>query len=73
MMISCAPVDHPCSIAIAPCRAAALPRAELGGRRRIASRPGQYLRTPDADALAAIFERIAGEIPCPPDAYWGKR
>lgn len=41
--------------------------------RQIASRPDYYYRTPDADALTAIYEEIAGVIPCPPERFWGRR
>jgi Mg-chelatase subunit ChlD len=41
--------------------------------RLIASRPGYYYRTSDADNLAAIYEEIAEVIPCPPELFWGRR
>ena len=41
--------------------------------RQIASRPEYYFQTPDAGALAAIYEEIARVIPCPPDEFWGRR
>jgi hypothetical protein len=41
--------------------------------RLIASRPADHYRTPDADELAAIYERIAGAIPCPAEGFWGRR
>lgn len=39
----------------------------------MASRPAWAYRAPDASDLAAIYERIGGEIPCPAGAFWGKR
>ena len=41
--------------------------------RRMASRPEFYHAAPDAEALAAIYARIAVAIPCPDDAFWGPR
>ncbi len=32
----------------------------------------RYL-APEPGDLAAIYDEIAGEIPCPPEAYWGRR
>jgi Ca-activated chloride channel family protein len=41
--------------------------------RLIASRPDSYYQTPRAEDLAAIYEEIAGVIPCPPEQFWGGR
>ncbi len=41
--------------------------------RQIASRPEYYYRTTDATTLMAIYEEIAGVIPCAPDQFWGRR
>jgi Mg-chelatase subunit ChlD len=41
--------------------------------QEIASRPSYYFRTADASALMAIYEAIAGVIPCPPERFWGGR
>ena len=32
-----------------------------------------FYRAPDAEDLAAIYEQIAVEIPCPPSRFWGRR
>jgi Mg-chelatase subunit ChlD len=39
----------------------------------IASKPEWYYYSPDAGDLDEIYRTIAASIPCPPDAYWGKR
>lgn len=39
----------------------------------MASRPGYYYPAPSPDDLAAIYETIAGVIPCPAGAFWGRR
>ena len=41
--------------------------------RLIASRPDYYYQTPRAEELAAVYEEIAGVIPCPPEQFWGGR
>ena len=41
--------------------------------REIASRPEYYYQTPDAGALAEIYDKIAGLIPCAPGEFWGRR
>lgn len=41
--------------------------------RSIASRPSYYYPALKAGGLAAIYEAIAVEIPCPPSYYWGGR
>lgn len=35
----------------------------------IASRPEYCHQTPNAEHLTRIYEEIAGEIPCPADAF----
>ncbi|RIL07076.1 hypothetical protein DCC79_15030 [bacterium] len=40
---------------------------------QMASRPQYFFRAATADALADIYRDIAGEIPCPPGAFWGGR
>ena len=39
----------------------------------IASEPAYFHRAPGAEDLAAIYQHIAVEIPCPPSRYWGRR
>lgn len=39
----------------------------------MASRPDHFHRAPDGEDLAAIYARIAVDIPCPPSRYWGRR
>jgi len=40
----------------------------------MATEPGDFFhRAPDGEDLAAIYEQIAVEIPCPPSRYWGRR
>jgi len=34
---------------------------------------GRFYRAPDAEALAGIYREIAGTIPCPAEAFWGRR
>jgi hypothetical protein len=41
--------------------------------RRMASRPDYSYVAPDAEALAGIYRGIAVAIPCPADAFWGRR
>ena len=41
--------------------------------RAMASRPDAFYEAPDAAELAAIYEQIAVEIPCPPSRWWGRR
>jgi uncharacterized protein YegL len=41
--------------------------------RAMASRPDAFYEAPDAEDLAAIYEQIAVEIPCPLSRYWGRR
>lgn len=41
--------------------------------RRMASRPEYFYLTPDANALAGIYKAIAVAIPCPANAFWGRR
>jgi Mg-chelatase subunit ChlD len=40
---------------------------------QIASRPEYFYLAPDAEELAGIYQQIAVEIPCPPEAFWGGR
>ena len=44
------------------------PRSEA-----MASKQSYFYRAPDAEDLAAIYAAIAIEIPCPVEAFWGKR
>jgi hypothetical protein len=39
----------------------------------MASKPADFYHAADAEALKAIYEAIAVEIPCPADRYWGGR
>jgi hypothetical protein len=39
----------------------------------MASRPEWYHEAPDAEALAGIYRTIAVTIPCPTEAFWGRR
>jgi Mg-chelatase subunit ChlD len=39
----------------------------------MASEPDDFHRAPDGEDLAAIYEQIAVEIPCPPSRWWGRR
>jgi Mg-chelatase subunit ChlD len=41
--------------------------------RQIATVPDFYHQTSDAAALAAIYEEIAGTIPCSASSFWGRR
>jgi hypothetical protein len=43
---------------------------ERDALREIASRPEFFRWAPDGEDLGAVYERIAGEIPCPPSAFW---
>ncbi len=38
-----------------------------------ASRPAYAYLPPDAEALAGIYRAIAVTIPCPKEAWWGRR
>ena len=40
---------------------------------QMASRPEYFYRAPDGEDLLAIYRTIAVEIPCPAEAYWGRR
>jgi len=39
----------------------------------MASSPAHYRHAPDAEALAGIYRRIAGDLPCPAEQFWGRR
>jgi len=39
----------------------------------MASGPGYYHHAPDAEALAGIYRRIAVDLPCPAEQFWGGR
>jgi len=39
----------------------------------IASQPSYYYRAPTADDLEGIYRQIAVTIPCPAEAFWGRR
>jgi hypothetical protein len=41
--------------------------------RTMASQASDYLRAPDGEDLAAIYERIAVVIPCPPERFWPRQ
>jgi Mg-chelatase subunit ChlD len=41
--------------------------------RQIASQPDYFYRAPDGEDLLSIYRTIAVEIPCPADAFWGRR
>ncbi len=43
------------------------------GRFHIQKGIGDYYQTPDAAALETIYREIAGVIPWPPEAFWGRR
>ena len=45
---------------------------DLAAMAAIASTPGAFYRAADAEDLAAIYEAIAVEIPCPAADYWGQ-
>jgi uncharacterized DUF497 family protein len=40
---------------------------------RMASRPGYFHLAADAEALVRIYRAIAVAIPCPSNAFWGRR
>ena len=40
---------------------------------QMASRPGYFYTTPDAEDLADIYRAIAVSIPCPAESFWGRR
>jgi Mg-chelatase subunit ChlD len=39
----------------------------------IASKPDHYYRAPTADQLNDVYRQIAVTIPCPGEAFWGRR
>ena len=39
----------------------------------IASQPAFYYRAPTAEQLGGIYRQIAVAIPCPAEAFWGRR
>jgi Mg-chelatase subunit ChlD len=39
----------------------------------MASHPAFFFHAPTPAQLESIYRQIAGEIPCPPDQYWGRR
>lgn len=47
--------------------------AEKEGLTAMASKPEWYYPVPDAEVLAEIYTEIAVAIPCPHDAFWGRR
>jgi Mg-chelatase subunit ChlD len=49
------------------------PDVEAAALAAMASRPDYAYLTPDAAALAGIYEAIAVTIPCPAEAFWGRR
>jgi Mg-chelatase subunit ChlD len=40
---------------------------------QMASQPSYFYAAPDAEDLARIYRDIAGTIPCPHTAFWGRR
>jgi Mg-chelatase subunit ChlD len=40
---------------------------------RMASQPSYFYRAPKAEDLEGIYREIARVIPCPPEAFWGRR
>jgi Mg-chelatase subunit ChlD len=46
---------------------------DLAALESMASSPGHFYRAPDAEDLAEIYSKIAMEIPCPAEDYWGRR
>jgi Mg-chelatase subunit ChlD len=46
---------------------------ERDALREIASWPSGFYEAPDAEDLAAIYEQVAVEIPCPAGSFWGRR
>lgn len=46
---------------------------DLEALAAMASRPAYFFRAATADALADIYRDIAGVIPCPAEAFWGRR
>lgn len=49
------------------------PEVDAAALAAMASAPSHYHRTVDAEALAEIYQTIAGAIPCPADAFWPYR
>jgi len=46
---------------------------DLWALEATASKPAYFYQTPDGEDLKAIYAAIAVEIPCPAEAYWGRR
>jgi Mg-chelatase subunit ChlD len=46
---------------------------DLAALEAMASSPAHFYRAPDAEDLAEIYSKIAIEIPCPAEDYWGRR
>lgn len=46
---------------------------EAEALRRMATEPKFFLHAPTAAGLAAAYREVARSIPCPTDAYWGRR
>jgi Mg-chelatase subunit ChlD len=46
---------------------------EQDALRRMASSTSDYFSAPDGEDLLAIYKAIAVAIPCPPEAFWGRR
>jgi len=49
------------------------PDVDRATMRRMATTPAHYYETPDAEALTAIYRRIAMRLPCPASTWWGGR
>jgi Mg-chelatase subunit ChlD len=46
---------------------------DFAALERIASRPGYFYHDPNAEDLVGIYRAIAVAIPCPAEAFWGRR
>ena len=48
---------------------------DVDGRllEEIAGSATRLFLAPSPADLARIYEQVAGEVPCPPEAYWGRR
>lgn len=46
---------------------------DLSALAEIASRPDYFYHAPDAADLEGIYRAVAGTIPCPSGAFWGRR
>jgi hypothetical protein len=46
---------------------------DAGALGEMASRPEWFFIAPDAEDLAGVYRTIAVTIPCPREAFWGRR